>query len=63
MTTTWLAALLPNAAPLTSHEWDAAISAWATYQGLTGAWTMDLMVAAGSSSLLLPAGPVTYYWP
>lgn len=43
------------------HEWDALVSAWATCQGLRGAWTTDLMV--GTKGLLLPAGAVTYFWP
>lgn len=43
------------------HEWDALLSAWATCQGLRGSWTTDLM--SGVQHLLLPAGPVTYFWP
>jgi len=44
-----------------SDEWDAAISAWATYCGITGCWKHDLMVH--SNKPLLPVGPVTYFWP
>ena len=43
------------------HEWDALISAWATWQGLSAHWNTDLM--NGVQNLLLPAGAVTYYWP
>ncbi len=43
------------------HEWDALLSAWATCQGFRGTWTTDLM--SGVQRLLLPAGPVTYFWP
>ena len=50
-----------DAAITNDHEWDAVISAWATWMGLTGQWTTDLMVGAGD--LLLPSGEVTYYWP
>ena len=43
------------------HEWDALISAWATWMGLTGQWNVNLM--DGVPDLLLPAGPATYFWP
>ena len=43
------------------HEWDALISAWATWQGQSGTWATDLM--AGVQGILLPAGSVTYFWP
>lgn len=45
----------------TDHEWDALISAWATYQGVRGFWKEDLMRHARKP--LFPAGPATYYWP
>lgn len=53
------------ATPITNeHEWDALISAWATWQGCIGNWASDLMMAGGQAQrLLTPAGPVTYYWP
>jgi hypothetical protein len=43
------------------HEWDALISAWATWRGLTGQWKTDLM--DGVDDLIRPAGLATYYWP
>lgn len=45
------------------HEWDACLSAWATVQGLAGKWKVDLMKLEGTKDLLLPAGPVEYWWP
>jgi Protein of unknown function (DUF429) len=42
------------------HELDAALSAWATREGLAGGWT-DIIGA--SDDLLFPAGPVRYLWP
>jgi len=50
---------IPNT--LNEHEWDALISAWATWKGLSGQWQIDLMGLAGN--LLYPAGKVRYYWP
>jgi hypothetical protein len=47
--------------PANEHEWDALISAWATYQGICGKWITDLMPPAGDA--LFPAGPATYFWP
>jgi len=45
------------------HEWDALISTWATWQGLSGNWTADLVPDLGGNQLLFPVGPVAYYWP
>jgi len=61
----WLEADLAISLPpiANDHEWDAALSAWATFQGLAGKWTFDLMKLEGTSDLLLPAGPVVYWWP
>ena len=42
------------------HALDAALSAWATREGLVNDWT-DIIGA--SSALLFPAGPVRYLWP
>ena len=50
-----------NWKPRNEHERDALISAWATYQGLTGNWTTDLMPQSGAP--LFPAGRATYFWP
>ena len=44
------------------HEWDALISAWATYLGIAEKWTVDLM-NLDSADLIRPAGDVTYWWP
>jgi hypothetical protein len=46
---------------MTSDECDAVLSAWATLQALTGAWSRDLMELAENP--LSPAGRATYYWP
>jgi len=46
---------------MTSDEWDAVLSAWATLQGLTGAWGRDLMALAECP--IFPAGHASYYWP
>lgn len=43
------------------HQWDALISAWGTWQGITDSWQNDL--CAGHDDLLFPAGKVRYYWP
>lgn len=43
------------------HEWDALISAWATWQGHAGKLTTDLM--EDFKNPILPAGKVTYFWP
>lgn len=45
------------------HQWDALISAWATWQGFSGKWIADLVVDVGGTRLLFPVGQVSYYWP
>jgi hypothetical protein len=47
------------------HEWDAAISAWAAFQGLMGRWQHDLhaLQPAPAERLIAPAGPTVYCWP
>lgn len=45
----------------TEHEWDALLSAWAAFQGMTGNWPRDL--AEISSDVVRPAGPISYWWP
>jgi len=47
--------------PITTDEWDAMISAWATCQGLSGCWKHDLV--GSSPDTLFPAGSATYFWP
>lgn len=62
--TEWLLSVVRPLRPVSvsnEHEWDALLSAWATLQGITGAWTEDLMLNA--QALLFPAGPVNYFWP
>ena len=61
----WLTGLLDASSRVTirnEHEWDALLSAWATWSGLRGYWLNDLMDINGDP-LLLPAGQVSYYWP
>jgi Protein of unknown function (DUF429) len=43
------------------HQWDALISAWGTWLGISGKWKRDLVPR--DSALLFPAGRVTYFWP
>ena len=43
------------------HQWDALISAWATWQGFSGKWIADLVADLGGTRLLLPIGQVSYY--
>jgi len=46
------------------HEWDALISAWATWKGMSGCWKTDLMDDGEmQDNLIFPAGDVKYYWP
>src|SRR5208283_143220 len=46
------------------HEWDALLSAWATWKGITGVWQTDLMVSVPTAErLLFPTGQVSYFWP
>jgi hypothetical protein len=49
----------------TDHAWDAAISAFAAYSGLTGQWTIDLhtLPTDPSERLVHPSGPTHYFWP
>ena len=51
------------------HEWDAVISAWAAFQGMSGAWSSDLVdldrraELKGNVQLDFPSGEVHYCWP
>ena len=45
------------------HQWNALISAWATWQGFSGKWIADLVADLGGTRLLLPIGQLSYYWP
>jgi hypothetical protein len=42
------------------HEWDAAFSAWATWQGLAKKWKFDLF--ADDTNLIEPFGGARYFW-
>ena len=43
------------------HQWDALVSASATWQGFAGLWRKDLM--SEGQDLLFPVGTVSYFWP
>ncbi len=43
------------------HEWDAALSAIAAWQGFSGVWKTDLMTLAREP--ILPVSGVKYFWP
>jgi len=47
------------------HEWDAAISVYAAFQGLTGKWSMNLhsLPLSSSERLIKPCGDTAYWWP
>jgi hypothetical protein len=47
------------------HEWDAAISAYALFMGMTGGWENDLhkLPLAEKCRIIRPCGPTFYYWP
>lgn len=51
--------------PSNEHEWDAAISAFAALEGLSGRWTHDLhrLDTLDGERLLKPCGPTHYWWP
>jgi hypothetical protein len=42
-------------------QWDALISAWAAWQGVSGAWPHNLR--SDSRKAIEPAGWVAYFWP
>lgn len=48
------------------HEWDAAVSAYAAFMGLTGRWATDLVQLEDRWNCgddVFPCGSVHYYWP
>lgn len=49
----------------TEHEWDAAISAFAAFQGILGRWTYDLhsLPLTSGARLIHPCGKTNYFWP
>ena len=51
--------------PNNDHEWDAALSAYAALEGLTGRWGTDLhqLPVGPGERLIRPADKTHYYWP
>jgi hypothetical protein len=47
------------------HEWDAAISAYALFKGMTQSWLLDLhdALAIESGRIVTPCGKTAYFWP
>ncbi len=47
------------------HEWDAAVSAYAVWMGMTGRWTRDLHASRveGGGRIVEPCGRTFFYWP
>lgn len=54
-----------SVAPANEHEWDAAVSALAALEGLSGRWTHDLhrLDTRDGERLLTPCGTTHYWWP
>jgi len=54
-----------NINTLNDHEWDAAISAYALFMGMTGRWTNDLhkQPLTQDCRIIKPCGATFYYWP
>ena len=54
-----------SVAPANEHEWDAALSAFAALEGLSGRWTHDLhrLDTRNGERLLTPCGMTNYWWP
>jgi hypothetical protein len=51
--------------PANEHEWDAALSAFAVFEGLSGHWSLDLhsLPTLGNERIVSPCGPTHYFWP
>jgi hypothetical protein len=47
------------------HEWDAAISAYALFMGITQSWSIDLHASlpVESGRIVTPCGNSHYFWP
>ncbi|WP_193161212.1 DUF429 domain-containing protein [Microbulbifer hainanensis] len=47
------------------HEWDAALSAYAAFAGLSQHWNQDLhqLETTADERLVTPCGPTHYWWP
>lgn len=54
-----------NADTGNDHEWDAVVSCFAVFEGISGRWSGDLhqIPTAEGESLVQPSGPSWYYWP
>ncbi len=56
-----------SATTVSEHEWDAAVSALAAFQGFSGKWKKDLHaldVSAHERELVVrPCGTTNYWWP
>ena len=54
-----------SVAPANEHEWDAAISAVAALEGITGRWSHDLheLPIVRGERLVTPCGSTHYFWP
>jgi hypothetical protein len=54
-----------SASATCEHEWDAAISALAAYEGLAGNWRHDLhqLPTSEGERIVCPCGPTHYVWP
>jgi hypothetical protein len=51
--------------PANDHEWDAALSALAVFEGLSGRWSLDLhgLPTSDTERIASPRGPTHYFWP
>jgi hypothetical protein len=47
------------------HEWDAAISAYAIFKGMTQSWSLDLhaLLPVETGRIVTPCGFTHYFWP
>jgi hypothetical protein len=65
MDSTLAAAFGKAIAPANHHEWDAALSAYAALEALTGRWAHDLLGAPTEADerLIWPCEGVHYFWP
>jgi len=47
------------------HEWDAAVSAYALFMGITGMWKYDLhkLAIENNERIVKPCGKTFYFWP
>jgi len=54
-----------NISTANDHEWDALISAYSAFKGLSGGWTLDLHDSKHdmSTTSVEPVGKTYFYWP